>query len=477
MLFAAYRRGAYAYGIEVRPVLYEGVRKMASDMGFEDRLFLRLGDLYLNASDLIGKADVLYAFLDEEGCRLLKPRLEASLKPGARIVTLSYRIPGWKPLKSLKVGDPESRSVRFRRLYLYVFGKHLPSEAFRTFLTAFATLASFAPLYAFLLEAFGYTYGLHVASSMAFAALGAFMALIPFPDAPSVLNQNQNQIHNQVRNQVPPFQREYAFLRLRLRLRPRMRTRLLLAFLTLLILSEELLLNSPLALYGMALSIAGFIGLPVLGIIADRSFGSEGWLQKALEALSLIMATRVVLTPFPMGFLELTVLLPVVYTLILAGLTLYLSFRRIEAEALRLSLGKKSLKSQAFLGLASGSFVGLAEFFVLKPSPILKGAPIAETIAYVALVMAVMVGFVEELLFRGLFQASLERLLPPWQAIGMASVVFGLMHLGWMNPLEVLLAYGAGVLFGYLARATDSLLAPMVAHGFGNIVLYLVAMA
>jgi membrane protease YdiL (CAAX protease family) len=45
-----------------------------------------------------------------------------------------------------------------------------------------------------------------------------------------------------------------------------------------------------------------------------------------------------------------------------------------------------------------------------------------------------------------------------------------------MNPLEVLLAYGAGIVFGYLAKATGSLVAPMIAHGFGNLVLYLIAL-
>jgi len=66
--------------------------------------------------------------------------------------------------------------------------------------------------------------------------------------------------------------------------------------------------------------------------------------------------------------------------------------------------------------------------------------------------------------------------MPVWQAIGISSVMFGLMHVGWLNPLEVLLAYGAGVVFGYLATMTDSLIAPIIAHGFGNFVLYLIAL-
>ena len=64
MLFAAARRGALAMGV---------------DMGLKDRLCLELGDLY--ESELIRKADVLYAFLDDEGLRLLKPKLGGALSP------------------------------------------------------------------------------------------------------------------------------------------------------------------------------------------------------------------------------------------------------------------------------------------------------------------------------------------------------------------------------------------------------------
>jgi membrane protease YdiL (CAAX protease family) len=129
------------------------------------------------------------------------------------------------------------------------------------------------------------------------------------------------------------------------------------------------------------------------------------------------------------------------------------------------------------VGVGAGVLVGLAEYFVLKPQPVLAGASLVQMLAYIVIVLAVMVGVVEELLFRGLLQTSLEKVVPRWQAIGVVAVMFGLMHVGWMNPLEVLLAYGAGVVFGYLATETDSLIAPITAHGFGNMFLYLVALS
>jgi membrane protease YdiL (CAAX protease family) len=341
--------------------------------------------------------------------------------------------------------------------------KKIPSESLRTLLVALSTMACFAPLYALLLEALGYTYELHLASTVSFTTLSTFMALLPLGGFPKPPLSSSPPLPS---NPHPLNGSRLFHGNLRL-------VRLLLALLTFLILSEELLLNSTLAIYGFSSSILGFLALPVLAILIDPE---NGWLRRALEACALILATRVVLTPFPLGFLSLPAFLPAIYTLILAGLILYMAYRRIEARDLRLSSGNRGLGLQAALGLLSGALVGIAEFFILRPPPILPGASLAETIAYVALVLGLMVGFVEELTFRGLLQASLERLLPPWQAIGVTSVIFSLMHVGWMNPLEVLLAYAAGVLFGYLARSTGSLIAPITAHGFGNLVLYLIAL-
>ena len=46
------------------------------------------------------------------------------------------------------------------------------------------------------------------------------------------------------------------------------------------------------------------------------------------------------------------------------------------------------------------------------------------------------------------------------------------MHIGWLNPWEVVLAYGAGLIFGLFAYYFNSLIIPITAHFFGNVVLY-----
>jgi hypothetical protein len=238
--------------------------------------------------------------------------------------------------------------------------------------------------------------------------------------------------------------------------------------------AEELLLNSVFALYGFALSFFGLVSTPVLAVVLDKSDSS---LRRALEAVALVFATRVVLSPFSVSGLDLPVFVPTIYTLILLALVLYMTYRKIPAGEVRIRLNRlKSLPSQVCVSLGVGVAIGLVEYFVLRPQPVMTNASVVQMLLYIVLVLCVMVGVAEEVLFRGLLQSPLEKVMPSWQAIGVASVLFGLMHVGWMNPLEVLFAYGAGVVFGYMAVATDSLMAPIIAHGVGNLSLYMFAM-
>ncbi|MBO3803048.1 MAG: CPBP family intramembrane metalloprotease [Candidatus Brockarchaeota archaeon] len=99
-----------------------------------------------------------------------------------------------------------------------------------------------------------------------------------------------------------------------------------------------------------------------------------------------------------------------------------------------------------------------------------------ETLAYLFIVMLVFVATTEEIMFRGLLLNFVSEAFPVQQSILIVSVQFGLMHLGWGVPLELLFAYLAGVLFSFAFYKTQSLLMPVVMHGVGNVTLYLIAL-
>lgn len=76
--------------------------------------------------------------------------------------------------------------------------------------------------------------------------------------------------------------------------------------------------------------------------------------------------------------------------------------------------------------------------------------------------LAALAGFAEEILFRGVLQAGLTRLLPESGALLIAGAAFGLAH--FITPAYAVLAGLAGLYLGGLFLLQGSLTAPIVAH-------------
>ena len=83
----------------------------------------------------------------------------------------------------------------------------------------------------------------------------------------------------------------------------------------------------------------------------------------------------------------------------------------------------------------------------------------------------------EELLFRGLTQASLEKDIGnSFVAILIVSSIFAIMHLGYVTylekTLEIIYVFVAATVLGYAFMKTKSLVLPLIAHGTANTILF-----
>jgi len=124
VLIAAARRGAIAIGVEVRRDLVEESRRRVAEEGLNGRVYVTYGDLFKYS--YISQADVIYIFLNSRANSILKPRLEEMLKDGARVVTLTYEIPGWTPVKKVKLSEKFKGGGGGRTVYLYRFTRSKP---------------------------------------------------------------------------------------------------------------------------------------------------------------------------------------------------------------------------------------------------------------------------------------------------------------------------------------------------------------
>lgn len=90
---------------------------------------------------------------------------------------------------------------------------------------------------------------------------------------------------------------------------------------------------------------------------------------------------------------------------------------------------------------------------------------IAENSAVVWIIALVAAPVLEELLFRGLLLRGLLRLQPAVAAIPLSAAVFAVLH---ANLFQLVPAFTAGLLFGWVYVKTGSLLLPITGHAFWN---------
>lgn len=113
-VIGAAKRGARALGVEYNADLVEYSRRMAAAAGMPGRASFVQGDMY--AAD-ISQASVLALFLLPDNLSRLLPKF-LELKPGSRIVTNTYEIPGWTADASETVREPSCTA--FCVVFLYV---------------------------------------------------------------------------------------------------------------------------------------------------------------------------------------------------------------------------------------------------------------------------------------------------------------------------------------------------------------------
>jgi cyclopropane fatty-acyl-phospholipid synthase-like methyltransferase len=111
LIAAVEKYKAKAIGVEISPKLVAEANIRIQRAGLADQVKIVQGDV--RQADL-ARADVVTMYLATETNEELRPRLEKQLKPGSRVVSHDYAVPGWKPAKVEKVNGKQTHVI-----YLY----------------------------------------------------------------------------------------------------------------------------------------------------------------------------------------------------------------------------------------------------------------------------------------------------------------------------------------------------------------------
>jgi len=215
--------------------------------------------------------------------------------------------------------------------------------------------------------------------------------------------------------------------------------------------------------YGVSLHAIILISLLVLSALRPSGNPSSLFLSLSLAPLIRIVSLSLPLAYFPRYAWYLVAGLAV----LLAALTLM----RVEGLGFReVGVTLSSPLAQVAVGLTGIPF-GIIEYYILRPEPLAVGSLFENALLAVALIF--FTGFAEELVFRGVMQRSAVEAFG-WKAglLGV-SVVFSILHMGWLSTLDVLFVFTIGLFFGFIAFKTGSIIGVSLSHGLTNVILFL----
>ena len=109
LLFAAIENGAgRAVGVELNPDHARAARDKAAEKGLQGKVTVMEADVM----DVdLSEATVVLCYLITGASIALRPKFEAELQPGSRVVMESFPVPGWKPA--------QTRTLEYKTFYLY----------------------------------------------------------------------------------------------------------------------------------------------------------------------------------------------------------------------------------------------------------------------------------------------------------------------------------------------------------------------
>jgi len=116
VILAAKSFGARAVGVELREDLAKKALNTIHESGLSDRVTIVNGDMF---SVNLTSADVVFLYLTTSANEKIRPKLEADLRKGVRVVSHDYEIVGWRPLRVENYCENPRLGYPSHTIYLY----------------------------------------------------------------------------------------------------------------------------------------------------------------------------------------------------------------------------------------------------------------------------------------------------------------------------------------------------------------------
>lgn len=219
--------------------------------------------------------------------------------------------------------------------------------------------------------------------------------------------------------------------------------------------------------------MAGMIvyGLILIALLVQYSIGIPKRANNFLVVLSIIPLIRLLAMTIPPVSFD-----PVYWYLLVAallGVLVFISARLagMSSSSMGLQVAKKELPAQLLIGM-TGVTIGLVEYLILRPEPVLPG--FGSGILFLAsMIFLLFAGLLQEVIFRGLLQISSVQIMDRFGIVYVA-VIFTLQSLVFRSLWNTLFVFLVGLGFGIIVARTRSLVGVSLSHGMAYISLFLI---
>jgi len=214
----------------------------------------------------------------------------------------------------------------------------------------------------------------------------------------------------------------------------------------------------------------------LVAVVMHSALARDYRYQHLFLSLALAPLVRIVSLCMPLANIPQIWWYPIIYAPLLAAAIVVM---RILGYGVReVGLNFRLFPVQLSVAL-SGFLFGLAEYFILRPQPLITELTWQE-VWLPALILLASTGFVEEFIFRGVLQRTAVEVFG-WWGIIYVSLLFAGAHLihYWEVGLtgiliDIAFVFIVALFFGWVVKKTGSLFGMTLAHGITNALLYLI---
>jgi membrane protease YdiL (CAAX protease family) len=209
--------------------------------------------------------------------------------------------------------------------------------------------------------------------------------------------------------------------------------------------------------------------LILLGLSFSTMFIRNEEIQKTYQALILLPILRLVDLSMPFFYEEKLYNLIFIYGLMTIPVSIAATNQGFTGAQLGITFKKIGIYIP--FSIVLGLLLGTVEFLIVGENPLINDLSILNLLG-LTMIMIFLVSPVEEMIFRSILQNRLEIVLGGREALIITSILFGLMHSGYGNIIEILYISIVGTLLGYLFYRTRSLPLVTLIHGFINVFFF-----